>query len=191
MNRFSFTVVFLLLASPASAHLNPEEHGSFFAGASHPWFGIDHIAAMVAVGLWAVALGGSAVWKLPATFISSMVLGFSLALSGIALPFVEPLIVASVIVLGLLIATATKMHLGVCAGLVGVFGLSHGHAHGGELGAAGATAFGIGFVASTAVLHSLGVGLASLVLRKLRSSNAVRLLGAYTTLVGSWLVITG
>ena len=181
----------LTFASPAFAHLNPEEHGSFVAGASHLWFGTDHILAMVAVGLWAAMLGGSAVWKLPTAFFSAMVVGFFLALGGAPLPFVEPMILASVVVLGLVVATAAKMPVNVCLALCALFGLFHGHAHGGELGGAGATAFGIGFALSTALLYAVGVGSAVTISRQLKSGRATQVLGALTAAGGLWLSVTG
>src|ERR1051325_7705486 len=100
--RLSLTAAILTAtAAPALAHLDPEEHGSFMAGFSHPLFGMDHILVMVAVGLWAaqIAHGNghqdgrrSALWIIPAAFVATMAIGFSLALSGIELPFVEPAI---------------------------------------------------------------------------------------------------
>jgi urease accessory protein len=137
--------------APAFAHLNPEEHGSFMAGFSHPLFGLDHILVMVAVGLWAAQIGGKALWAVPAAFVTTMAVGFGLALSGIDLPFVEPAILASVVALGLLVAMAVKLDTAMSAAIVAVFALFHGHAHGGELGSAGAVTFGVGFVIATAL----------------------------------------
>ena len=103
MKRLSIALILSVgAASPAFAHLNPAEHGSFAAGFSHPLFGADHILAMVGVGLWAFLVGGRAVWAIPAAFVVTMMLGFAAALAGIGLPFVEPTIAASVVVLGLL-----------------------------------------------------------------------------------------
>lgn len=191
MKRFASALILLTLASPAYAHLNPEEHGSFMAGASHPWFGTDHILAMVAVGLWAAILGGGAVWKLPTAFVGAMVVGFFLALGGLPLPFVEPMILASVIILGLVVATAAKMPVNVCIGLCAMFGVFHGHAHGGELGSAGAAAFGIGFALSTALLHAVGVGIAVTLSRQFKSVRGTQVLGALTALAGTWLAVAG
>lgn len=189
MKKLVPALLLLALSSPASAHLSPEEHGSFMAGASHPWFGIDHILAMVAVGLWAASLGGSAMWKLPTAFVAAMVVGFFLALAGVGMPFVEPMILASVIVLGLVVATAVKMPVNACVALCALFGLFHGHAHGGELGTAGAAAFGVGFAISTALLHAAGVGIAVTASRQLKSLRATQLLGALTAIGGAWLAM--
>ncbi len=179
---------------PAFAHLNPEEHGSFMAGFSHPLFGADHILVMVAVGIWAAQIAATrhdlrALFMVPAAFVGAMAIGFLLALGGIELPFVEPAILASVIALGLLVAMATRVPANAAAAIVGVFALFHGHAHGGELGSAGALQFGIGFVIATALLHvagmALGLGIAKL------GPIAARLTGAATALAGLSLVLGG
>ncbi|MCB2099279.1 MAG: HupE/UreJ family protein [Rhodobacterales bacterium] len=152
-----------VLPTPALAHLPPGEYGSFAAGFSHPLFGLDHILAMVAVGLWASQQGRRALWVVPAAFVALMLAGFGLALLAVPLPAVEPMILASTIVLGLVVAMAVKLDLRLCAALVGLFALFHGHAHGGELGAAGAATFSLGFALATALLHGAGVGLGLLV----------------------------
>ncbi|WP_377296386.1 HupE/UreJ family protein [Rhizobium sp. SGZ-381] len=159
---------FAAAAAPAFAHLDPLAHGSFAAGLSHPLFGADHVLAMVAVGLWAAQIASvpgrrAALVIVPATFVTTMALGFALALVGVQLPFVEPGILASVIGLGLLVAMAVRLPVAISAAIVAVFALFHGHAHGAELGAAGAWKFGVGFVIATAFLHAAGivVGLAT------------------------------
>lgn len=171
-------------AAPAFAHLNPEEHGSFMAGFSHPLFGLDHILVMVAVGLWAAQIGGKALWGVPAAFVATMAIGFGLALTGVDLPFVEPAILASVVALGLLVAMAVKLDTAASAAIVAVFALFHGHAHGGELGSAGALEFGAGFVVATALLHVAGIGLGLGIARLSGGGAAARILGAVTALAG-------
>lgn len=170
--------------APAFAHLNPQEHGSFMAGFSHPLFGLDHILVMVAVGLWAAQIGGKALWAVPAAFVTTMALGFGLALAGISLPFVEPAILASVVALGLLVAMAVKLDTVVSAAIVAVFALFHGHAHGGELGSAGALSFGIGFVIATALLHGAGIGLGLGIARLSGGALAARIIGGATAVAG-------
>ena len=174
----------ILTTAPAFAHLNPEEHGSFMAGFSHPLFGLDHILVMVAVGLWAAQIGGRALWGVPAAFVATMAVGFGLALSGVDLPFVEPAILASVVALGLLVAMAVKLDTVASAAIVAVFALFHGHAHGGELGSAGAMQFGVGFVAATALLHIAGIGLGLGIARLSGGAVAARTIGAVTALAG-------
>ncbi|WP_323795196.1 HupE/UreJ family protein [Nisaea sp.] len=158
-------------ASPSLAHLNPAGHGSFSAGLSHPMVGADHILAMVAVGIWAFQMGGRALVGVPLAFVGCMALGFVLALSGVALPLVEPAILASVVALGLLVACAVKLPVTVGAVIVGAFALFHGYAHGGDIGGATALAYGAGFVAATALLHIAGLG-AGLMAEKLFSERA-------------------
>jgi urease accessory protein len=146
-----------LAATPAFAHIDPGENGSFLAGFSHPLAGLDHILAMVAVGLWAAAIGKRAVWMVPAAFVGTVVVGFALALGGAPLPFVEPAILASVVVLGLLVAMAVKVPLAAAAVIVAAFALFHGHAHGGEIGTAAALPYLAGFATATTLLHVSGV----------------------------------
>lgn len=156
--RFGLAAGLLALASsPALAHLDPAEHGSFAAGFTHPLFGTDHVLAMIAVGLWAALQGGRAVWVLPTAFVGAMVAGFVLSLTGVSIPYVEPLILTSVIVLGTAVALALRLPLGLSAALVAVFGLCHGHAHGGEIGLAGELGYAGGFVLATALLHAVGL----------------------------------
>jgi urease accessory protein len=187
LKRLSLSAtIFASASAPAFAHLNPEEHGSFMAGFSHPLFGMDHILVMVAVGLWAaqIAQDGkrSALWIVPAAFVATMAVGFSLALTGMDLPFVEPAIIASVIALGLLVAMAVRLPTTACAVIVATFALFHGHAHGGELGSAGAFQFGIGFVIATALLHVAGIA-AGLGISRF-SPYIARVLGGVTALLG-------
>lgn len=178
--------------SPAFAHLNPAEHGSFAAGFSHPLFGLDHILAMVAVGLWAALLARGtdrrAVWLVPATFVGTMLAGFGAAMAGAPLPFVEPVILASVVAIGLLAAVALSVPTVAAMAMVGFFAVFHGHAHGGELGEAGAWPFAIGFAAATALLHAAGVlfgiGLGGRYV-------AARTVGALTAAGGLWLAFAG
>ncbi|MBO9587467.1 HupE/UreJ family protein [Devosia sp.] len=171
---------------PAFAHLDPAEHGSFAAGFSHPLFGLDHILAMVAVGLWAAMQGGRAVWIVPAAFVGTMAVGFAAAIAGVPLPFVEPVILASVIFIGVAIALALPIPTGAVAAMVGFFAFFHGHAHGGELGEAGAWQFAMGFIIATAVLHAVGIGL-GLALARFGGKALSRIAGVATALGGLWL----
>jgi urease accessory protein len=157
--RVILPATFALAATPAFAHLDPGESGSFLAGLSHPLFGLDHILAMIAVGLWAAMIGKRAVWIVPSAFVGTMVLGFALALAGAPLPFVEPVILASVVVLGLLVAMAVNVPVAIGAVLVAAFALFHGHAHGGELGTADAMPYMLAFATATTLLHAAGIGL--------------------------------
>jgi urease accessory protein len=171
---------------PAFAHLDPGEHGSFAAGFTHPLFGTDHILAMVAVGLWAAMQGGRAVWALPTAFVGTMALGFAAAIGGMPLPFVEPVILASVVFLGICVALALPVPTVAVAALVGFFAFFHGHAHGGELGDATAWKYAVGFVVATIVLHAAGIG-AGYALNRFGAKALTRIAGAATALGGLWL----
>lgn len=160
IRRLALSTIILLTASlPAHAHLDPVEHGSFAAGFSHPLFGLDHILVMVAVGLWAASLGGRALLMVPAAFVGTMALGFAAAIYGMPLPFVEPVILASIIFIGVMVALALPLPTIGVAGAVAFFALFHGHAHGGELGGAGAGQFALGFIMATAALHAAGIAI--------------------------------
>lgn len=164
----------LASSAPAFAHLNPLEHGSLAAGLSHPMFGLDHVLAMIAVGLFGAATGGKAVWTMPAGFVAAMLGGFALSLGGFALPFVEPVILASVVTLGLVVAMATPVPAGWGLVLAGFFALFHGNAHGAEIGMAGILPYAAGFAVTTTFLHATGAAL-GLGLKRLAGDQAGRL----------------
>lgn len=190
MNKRILIAAAALMASaaPAFAHLNPQEHGSFAAGFSHPLFGLDHILVMVAVGLWAAQIGGRALWAVPTAFVAMMAVGFALTTAGIDLPFVEPAILASVVALGLLVAMAVRLDAAASAAVVGLFALFHGHAHGGELGSAGTLPFAVGFMIATAALHTAGIGLGVMLGRLSGGGTLARVLGGITALAGTALI---
>lgn len=182
MTRLILPALLAIAATPAFAHPGHAPHGSFTTGFLHPLLGQDHLLAMIAVGLWAAALGGRTFWLLPAGFVGGMVLGFGAALAGIGLPMVEPMILGSVIVLGLVVALALRMSPGASAGVVALFGLFHGHAHGAEMGSAGILAYALGFVLATGMLHGSGVLAGGFLLRQMQ--GVLRGLGAVTALAG-------
>ena len=169
-------VSMLAIAESASAHPG---HGTagFLPGVIHPLTGIDHIAAMVAVGLWATQLGKRAIWMVPTAFVVMMIMGAGLAFAGLRIPFVEQGIAASILVLGLLIVFAMRMPVAAGMALVGLFAIFHGWAHGSEMHPeASALAFGCGFVLSTIALHAVGIAL-GILLAKARQKVWVRLTG--------------
>ncbi|GGA41418.1 HupE/UreJ family protein [Pelagibacterium lentulum] len=193
------TAVVLAATAPAFAHLDPVEHGSFAAGFTHPLFGLDHILAMVAVGLWAASIGAgenlkNAIWIVPAAFVVTMAIGFGAAIIGVPMPFVEPVILASVIFIGIMVALALPLPVLGVAGVVAFFAFFHGHAHGEEMGDAGAWGYAAGFVAATIVLHAAGVALGLLAGRLLAGARGViftRIAGVVTALGGIWIAIAG
>ncbi len=185
------TLALVLMTSPAFAHLNPAEHGSFAAGFTHPLSGTDHILAMVAVGLWATMLGGRALYIVPAAFVGVMLLGFVASLIGLPLPFVEPVILASVVVIGFLVVLALPVSPAVGAVIVGFFAFFHGHAHGGEIGGAAFLSYGAGFALATIILHVVGIGIGLGVGRLLSGRSgalALRVAGGVTALGGLYLI---
>jgi urease accessory protein len=183
------TGALLLLPLPVLAHTGAGHLDGFGAGLIHPLGGLDHLLAMVAVGLWAAQMGGKALWRVPGAFVSVMLLGAVLAVAGISVPYVEQGIAVSVLVLGVLIAAAFRLAPLVSALLVGVFALFHGHAHGAEMPLASTAAlYSLGFASGTALLHAIGAG-GGLWLQRWSSARAVRLTGGAITLVGMYLAV--
>jgi urease accessory protein len=175
--------------APADAHLLNATGAGWSQGFAHPFSGLDHILAMVAVGIWAAQNGRPALWLLPVAFPLAMMAGGLLALAGVPVPGVETGIAASVAVLGLMIALAARPPLPVAVALVGLFALFHGHAHGTELPeAASPVLYGLGFVLATAILHLIGLAI-GYVIRQPLGARAVRVGGAAIALVGVGLFI--
>jgi urease accessory protein len=155
---FCSILVGFILPSVALAHITEDTSGGLVSGMLHPVSGMDHVVAMVAVGLWGAQLGMPAIWLLPVTFPLVMAMGGVLGLLGIPLPAVELGIALSAIVLGLMVALAQRPPLAVSAIIVGLFAIFHGYAHGAELPAsAGPLAFSVGFVFATGCLHATGI----------------------------------
>jgi urease accessory protein len=162
--RRTLTIVAALavggLATPALAHTGVSASHDLAHGFLHPLGGLDHVLAMVAVGLYAAQLGGCSLWLLPAAFVGTMIAGGLLGYAGVVVPMVEPGIGLSVVAMGLAVAVGVRLPTLLATGLVGLFALVHGHAHG--TGGAEPTSFlcyAAGFVAATATLHAAGIGL--------------------------------
>ena len=188
MRAFSLATLTLgtgCLVSPAHAGVEP--FASFATGFAHPVLGIDHILAMVAVGVWGVLAGGRALWVWPAVFVSTMLAGFAASTVGLQLPGVPAAVAASIIVLGLMVALAVRAPLWLGAALIGLFAFFHGHAHGTEAIAGSLIAYGAGFALATAGLHAAGIGLALAVEGSI-GKLAVQALGALTVLGGLALI---
>jgi len=152
--------VFLLAPVSAWAHVESGQAGGFLSGLSHPVSGLDHVLAMVAVGLWGAQLGAPAMWMLPVAFPMMMAFGGMLGLMGIPVPGIEVGIAVSGIVLGALILGETKMPLIGALLVVAFFAIFHGHAHGTELEAGqNAMLYSLGFVLCTGTLHGIGIAM--------------------------------
>jgi urease accessory protein len=154
-------VVLVLTASaPAMAHPQQGQAQGFLTGVRHPMSGLDHVLAMVSVGLWGAQLGAPAVWLLPVAFPMMMAVGGFLGLMGVALPGVEIGIALSALMLGAMVALEARPPLAVAATLVAFFAIFHGHAHGTELPAgADGLSYSIGFVLATGCLHAIGIAI--------------------------------
>ena len=154
----------MFAATPALAHTGAGLQGGFSSGFGHPIQGWDHVAAMVAVGLWGAFLGQPAIWVLPVVFPLVMTFGAVLGILGVPVPAVETGIALSALCLGLLIALAARPPLWVAGIIVGLFAIFHGYAHGAELpDNSNAFAYAVGFVISTGLLHLAGIGFGVLV----------------------------
>lgn len=196
MYRTLVTSIFalaFLVPEVASAHTGHGATGGFAQGFVHPIAGMDHVLAMVAVGLFAGQLGGRALWLVPAAFVGIMALGGALGVAGVAVPAVEIGIALSVVVLGAAVAFRLKAPIALAMILVGAFAVFHGHAHGTEMPeTATGVAYGIGFMLATALLHGAGIGLGFLAAKAAEARGAllVRGLGGAMSVFGL-VVIAG
>src|SRR6266436_2353994 len=193
--RRSLVILFLFLyALAAFAHKRGGEAIGFASGFEHPISGLDHILAMVAVGMWGAQLGAPAMWVLPVVFPMVMALGGMMGLMGIKLPGIELCIALSALALGFAVFREARPKLWIAAIIVGFFAIAHGHAHGTELplGASGVL-YSIGFVIATGLLHALGIG-TGLIHRWPAGRIALRFAGAIVAMGGVfflWKAISG
>lgn len=179
----------LLLPSVALAHTGIGEAGGFVHGFLHPASGLDHLCAMLAVGLWAVQTGGRSAWVLPLSFVGAMALGGVLPALGIVLPFFEQGIVLSVLLFGLLIAAAVRLPPWQGGAMAGLFALCHGYAHGAEMPAAtSGVGYALGFLLATASLHGIGIA-SGIGIRRAVRERAIRAAGAGIALCGAYLSV--
>ena len=184
----SLSAVFMAaLPTAALAHPGHEQTSSFLQGVGHPFSGIDHILAMVMIGLFAVQLGGRAIWVLPLTFVSFMALGSLGGAAGIAPSLVEIGIGVSVVVLGGLIAMQVRLPVIAATALAAVIALFHGYAHGAEAQGGVSMLYLAGFLTGTAVLHAGGIG-AGLGLARAGGSLGTRIAGGLAAVAGMVLV---
>lgn len=178
-----------LMPGLALAHTGAEGHShGFVSGFLHPVGGLDHILAMVLVGVLAWQLGQRALWLVPAAFVAVMAVGGVLGMAGIELPALEAGIALSIVVLGAMVAFGVRAPVAVAMGLVGLFALFHGQAHGAEMpAAASALGYAAGFMLSMALLHAVGVA-AGFGMGRI-SAPAVRMAGAAASVAGVVLLI--
>jgi urease accessory protein len=183
----AIAVLAALVPQAAYAHTGVGNASGFVHGFVHPIGGLDHVLAMVTVGLFAAHLGGRALWLVPASFVTMMAAGGALGFYGVNLPFIEVGIALSVVVLGAVVALQANLPLAAAMGLVGLFAVFHGHAHGAEMPMeVSAAGYGAGFLIATALLHATGIGI-GLSLGKLAYGPARRV----SQLAGAAIAITG
>lgn len=187
ISRPVFGAAVLLLLTPALVWAHPHHGvgGGFAQGFLHPLHGLDHILAMLAVGLLAFVRGGRATLALPGAFVVMAAVGWVLGFSGLAVPHVEPVILASVVGLGILIAAGRQVSPWLAVPLLAAFGAAHGMAHGIEIPGAALTA-GLGLVGATVLLHATGIGLGA-GLTALGRGPVIRYAGGLVAAVGGVL----
>ena len=181
---FLVLVVYLIWTPSAQAHVQQGQAIGFVTGLEHPWSGLDHVLAMIAVGIWGAQLGNPALWILPVTFPMVMSLGAMMGLLGIPLPGIEIGIAVSAILLGTMVLGEVKPKLYIAAVMVGFFAIFHGHAHGTELPAGqSGLLYSMGFVIATGVLHGIGITI-GLIHRWPAGKLALRGAGAFIAAMG-------
>lgn len=179
-----------LWPSHAFAHQAGGTLGGFASGFTHPILGLDHMLAMLAVGIWGAQIGGRSLWTMPVTFPLIMALGGFLGAAGLPFPYVEIGIASSVIVLGAVIAFKLKPSEAISYVIIGAFALCHGHAHGTELPqAADGAAYGIGFVLATGLIHLAGIGVGAAAKRPWEGKLA-RACGACISMAGVYILLS-
>lgn len=194
MRRIFWSLVIMLsltgltAAPSAFAHIESGQAVGFITGLEHPWSGLDHVLAMIAVGLWGAQLGNPALWILPVIFPMVMALGAMMGLLGIPLPGIEIGIAFSAILLGTMVLGEVRLKIRVAAILVGIFAIFHGHAHGTELPAGqSGLLYSIGFVMATGVLHGIGITM-GLIHRWPAGRLALRSAGAFIACMGCFFL---
>lgn len=180
----AFVVLMIGPLGIAYGHPGHTHAGDFAAGWQHPLIGFDHLLAMIAVGLLAFRVGGRGLWLVPTVFLGSMLFGGIAATAGLPLPGVEFGVVASVVVLGLLVAATQTLRAEYAMGLVALFAFFHGYAHATEMLAGGSLAsYAAGFLLTTVLMHGVGIG-AGLALQKLHRTELIRLAGGAIAAAG-------
>jgi urease accessory protein len=186
--RLLWLTLTLMPMTVAQAHTQAGETNGFLSGLQHPLSGLDHIVAMVSVGLWGAQLGRPAIWALPVTFPMVMAVGGFLGLVGIPLPGVEIGIAASAILLGTAVLVEARPPLAIAAGLVGLFAIFHGYAHGAELPLGESSAlYSLGFIVATGFLHACGI-LIGLIHRWTWGQMTLRATGALVLATGGFFL---
>ncbi len=186
-----YVLAILSLASLSAAHAHGVQGGGFVNGLMHPVFGPDHLLAMVAVGILSVQIGGKALWTVPTAFVALMLLGGFLGMQNVLFPAVETGIAASVLALGVALASYKNLPVAAAMVFVGVFALFHGYAHGQEMPAiASPWLYALGFVIATASLHIVGLLIGVLAHKIKNGDTLLRYTGAGIAGIG-FAILTG
>lgn len=188
MKRITIALPLALFAGTVLAHPG-HESASFLSGFGHPLGGLDHLLAMITVGLFAARQAAAARWALPLVFVAAMLIGAATSAVGLHVPAMEAGIAASVLVLGLLVAFVARLPLALAGPMVALFALFHGHAHHAEMGAGSALAFTVGFVLASASLHAAGYVLARWLPDTSAARSVRRALGGLVATVGAVLLV--
>jgi urease accessory protein len=192
MKKLTLATIFALMPGVAFAHTGVGDTHGFVSGFTHPIGGLDHVLAMVTVGLLAAALGGRALLLVPVSFVGMMLVGGALGMWGIHVPAVELGISMSIVIVGAIVALGYRLPTGVAMVVAGVFAVFHGHAHGAEM-PLGTSALGYvaGFAAATTLLHVSGIGLGMSIagLSKSYSRPVARLVGSIVAALGLGILV--
>ncbi len=188
---FSLAFFPIVYSSLAYAHTGIDTQNGWVHGFIHPVGGLDHVLAMIAVGLWATQIGGRVVWLVPFTFVAVMTLGGLAGIIAVPFGYTEVGIIISLLVFGMLIAASIRLPVIVSAIIVAIFAFCHGYAHGAEMSQhiSGFT-YALGFVSATVLLHALGIGIGIFIKHK-GSVQWLRLAGMGVILYGSSMVLIG
>lgn len=189
--QLAFLAAFLA-PTAALAHTGVGDASGFLHGFMHPLGGLDHQLAMILVGIFAYQLGGRSLWLVPLTFVSIMAFGGFLGIAGIPVPFIEFGIALSVVVLGAIVAFGVKVPVAAAMGIVGLFAIFHGHAHGSEMPMdALGLEYGLGFMLGTALLHAVGIGIGFLIgmTTKWLGDNVYRVAGGLASVAGVGILL--
>ena len=190
-NSAALAGIFVLIPEISEAHVFGAYGAGLSEGLMHPFGGLDHVLAMLAIGLWAAQSGGRSLWSIPLAFVAMMTMGALAGMAGISIPFANVGVATSVIVLGALVALSAKWPAPVGALLAGFFAIFHGHSHGAEMSqAASVVSYGIGFVLATSLLHGAGI-VASLGLSSYEyfSARLLRISGGAIAVYGLMILV--
>jgi urease accessory protein len=176
----------------AFAHPSPDHVLSFASGISHPFGGLDHLLAMIAVGMMGARLKGRAIWVLPLTFMTMLAVGALTGMGHTPAAWIEVAIAASIIAFGVLLAAKRHPSWITASAVVGTFALAHGYAHGTEAVTASGASYVIGMLSASAALHALGICVVVLMTRlnQSKSESALRAIGAALAIAGAGLLLS-